>query len=238
MIAETGRSASASQSSTDWSTSNEGSGADCGGSVGTGTAEGGIGIARATKRTPSKRFEYWTSSGTGSDSNSSACGGGSDAAIAADSHSSASGNCRPFECSSKLRADVLQRQRARRHEMQAQEERQQAREDILEAEGPIVQHMVDTWAAGKGIRSLLLTVGDIFPAAVAAGTNTKVAELACGTSADVRRAYKRVARLIHPDKLAKGDTIEAMRQQLFGQKLFPLFTAEMEKMERLMEADS
>ena len=54
-------------------------------------------------------------------------------------------------------------------------------------------------------------------------------------AADVRRAYKRVARLIHPDKLAKGNSVEAVRQQLFGQKLFALFTAEMDRLDELEE---
>ena len=119
--------------------------------------------------------------------------------------------------------------------MQAQEQRQQAREDVASTDGPIVQRMIDTWASGKSIRALLLTVGDIFPPAVSASSSTKVAELACGTAADVRRAYKRVARLIHPDKLAKGNSVEAVRQQLFGQKLFALFTAEMDRLDELEE---
>ena len=178
-------------------------------------------------RTPSNTFEYWTSSGSDSGRERSA-NSDEDGTVRKRDNSKA-------RAGGRLRADVLKRQRARRDEMQAQEQQQQAREDVASTDGPIVQRMIDTWASGKSIRALLLTVGDIFPPAVSAGSSTKVAELACGSAADVRRAYKRVARLIHPDKLAKGNSVEAVRQQLFGQKLFALFTAEMDRLDELEE---
>lgn len=106
----------------------------------------------------------------------------------------------------------LQTRRRDRQQLMEQKEQEALASVSL---GQEVDRIVSTWARNKSIADLLRTIHEIAP------TNVTSIELALDCSpSDIKRAYMKIVRLIHPDKL----TMHQLRDRLLAQALFTVVT--------------
>jgi len=102
----------------------------------------------------------------------------------------------------KSQAAVLERQRARLAEMRDKEEKSkstQASQTVVQEQ---VQARVTAWArkyAGFGLKRMLMSLQEILPSVPAAGL------VDTSSPQDVRKAYLKMLRYVHPDKLVSAD---------------------------------
>ena len=92
-----------------------------------------------------------------------------------------------------------QRLALRRAEMQEQEQRQQAAAHEAEAVRHDVKGCVASWARGKDIRRLLLTLHELLPDSM---LSTPIADPPSTAQLDVKRGYRDAVKLVHPDRLS------------------------------------
>ena len=122
------------------------------------------------------------------------------------------GRC--LQASLEFEQKVARRQAQRRQQRQAEELIQQQQAAEVDGLTSQVDKTLDSWASGKGIVAMLRSIGEIFQPAEHAISPRITAD---ATQHEVKKAYRQIVRVVHPDKLKAA---MPTKEKLLAQKLF------------------
>ena len=114
--------------------------------------------------------------------------------------------------------EVKARKEERMRQLQEQASKREKEEEEMRQLKVDVDRAVDNWASGKELRDMILSLKDILPHI----DTSKVPKLKKRAEhAEVKRAYRKTLRLVHPDKQI-GRTL---RERLLAERIFSAFNA-------------